>query len=189
MKELLLYFALIMALLALALNAWVCLMRRKRLERTRNEQVVHDWDERRDLNPFREWLRVKLLAGGYGKHHAYHVTEDGVLLAVDVVDLYLACLAGLDEFWYVVESVGDARSNPFAVSLDEIDLGDGKGDFTYIDNCCGKSFVDCAASLGAPYAYDCARVTADEFKDAVVYAQAEAAERKHSRYRKAFHKR
>lgn len=189
MKELLLYFALIMALLALALNAWVCLMRRKRLERTRNEQVVHDWDDRRDLNPFREGLRVKLLAGGYGKHHAYHVTEDGVLLAVDALDLYLACLAGLDEFWDVVASVGDARDNPFAVSLDEIDLGDGKGDFTYIDNRCGKSFVDCVASLEAPYAYDCARVTAKEFKNAVVDAQAEAAERKHRRYCNAFHKR
>lgn len=134
-------------------------------------------------------FRVELAPSGRGKHHAYHVTDDGVLLAVDAVDMYLACLAGLDEFWDVVAASGGGRGNPFAVSLDEIDLGDGKGDFTYVYNRCGEAFVDAGGPMPPPYAHDSARATADDFKNAVVHAQAEAAERERSCYANAFHRR
>lgn len=185
MKEALTYSALIMAALGLALNAWAFL--RARL--TPEEAEREDRAERGAFEAIGELLRAELLAGGRGKHHAYHVTEDGVLLAVDAVDMYLACLAGLDEFWDVVAASGGGRGNPFAVSLDEIDLGDGKGDFTYVYNRCGEAFVDAGGPLPPPYAHDSARATADDFKNAVVHAQAEAAERERSCYANAFHRR
>lgn len=172
----------------LALNAWVLIARLRERSPDRIE-MWRNWTKRIALDAFRELLRDKLLAGGYGKHRAYHVSKDGILLAVDAADMQLANLTELHEFWDIVASAGDERGNPFAVSLDEIDLGDGKGDFTYVCNHCGKAFVDGAAPLPSSDANPCARATANDFKHAVVHAQAEAAERKRSRYANAFHER
>lgn len=166
---------------ALALNLWVLFARlRKRTERKNRER--DEWAKGIALKALREFLRAKLLAGGYGKHRAYHVTEYGALLAVDAADLQLAIFAGLYEFWDFVagisgQGVADYRANPFAVSLDEIDLGDGKGDFTYIRNGCGESFVDAVLFGDLANPHFCARVTADDFKCAVVRAQEKAAKR------------
>ncbi len=158
------------------------------------EYLVRSKDKRNDrtkrlvLDAFGSLLRAKLLTGGYGKHRAYHVAKNGVLLAVDAADLQLANFAGVHDFWDFVSSVGDERGNPFAVSLDEVGLGNGKGDFTYVCNRCGKAFVDAvldSEALSEPY--NCARVTAHDFKNAVVHAQAKAAERNRGCYVDAFH--
>ena len=182
MSGLFLYIAsAVFAAFALALNAWVLIARlRERAERKSRER-----DERTEgvvLKTLRELLRAKLLAGGYGKHRAYHVAQDGTLLAVDAADLQLAIFAGFYEFWDFVarisgQGIADYRANPFAVSLDEIDLGDGKGDFTYIRNGCGEAFVDAVLFGDLADPHFCARVTADDFKNAVVHAQKEAAKR------------
>ena len=176
----------VIAVAAFALNLWVFMRRRReRLERLSLEEpnsYRERWTERVAFQAFWQLHRAKLLAGGYGKHHAYHVTNDGVLLAVDAVDYYLAVLTGTNEFWDVVATAGGERGNPFAVTLDEIDLGDGKGDFTYIHNLSGKVFVDGIAPVDLLHPNDCARVTAGDFKNAVIDGQAEAAKRNRSRY-------
>lgn len=181
----------VIAVAAFALNLWVFMRRRReRRERLSLEEpnsYRERWTECVAFQAFWQLHRAKLLAGGYGKHHAYHVTDDGVLLAVDAVDYYLAVLAGANEFWDAVATAGGERGNPFAVTLDEIDLGDGKGDFTYVYNRCGEAFVDAVLPFPLPYSDDSARATADDFKDAVIDAQAEAAKRKRIRYAKSFH--
>lgn len=166
---------------ALAMSAWVYYSLRRR-----NEELRESARKRRAkcavLEVAREFLRLELLAGGRGKHHAYNVAENGMLLAVDAVDYYFAVLARMNDFWYVVASAGGTGRNPFAVSLDEIDLGDGKGHYTFIDDYGRKAFVDGIVPPGLFDFYNGARVTADDFKNAVVDAQAEAGKRNRSRY-------
>ena len=139
------------------------------------------------LEVARKFLRLELLAGGRGKHHAYHVAENGMLLAVDAVAYYLAVFARMDDFWHVVAAAGGCGRNPFAISLDKIDLGDGKGDFTYIHDCCGKAFIDGIVPAELLHPYDCARATAEDFKNAVVECQTEAGERNRRRYSMTVH--
>lgn len=133
-------------------------------------------------------LRAELLAGGRGKHYAYHVSEDGLILRVDAVQLYLALFAGVEDFWQLVASAGGEWGDAFAVTLDEIDFGDGKGHFTYIHGDGYGAFVDGIVPDAFPRPYYSARVTAEEFKDAVVDAQAEAAKRKRACYAEIFHR-
>ena len=171
----------VLGCLAFALNLRAFLLaRRSRMMEREQER------ERRAkcavLEVAREFLRLELLAGGRGKHHAYNVAENGMLLAVDAVDYYFAVLARMNDFWYVVASAGGTGRNPFAVSLDKIDLGDGKGHYTFIDDYGRKAFVDGIVPPGLFDFYNSARVTADDFKNAVVDAQAEAGKRNRSRY-------
>ncbi|MBQ3106218.1 MAG: hypothetical protein IJC51_01910 [Eggerthellaceae bacterium] len=173
--------AVVTATIALAAGVWVYRLRKRRQE----ELKKLAWERGTKyaaLKVARELLRLKLHAGGRGKHHAYHVAKNGVLLAVDALDYYFAVLSGMDDFWYEVASAGAVGSNPFAVSLDEVCLGDGKGDFTYIHNLSGKVFVDGIAPVDLLHPNDCARVTAGDFKNAVIDGQAEAAKRNRSRY-------
>lgn len=143
--------------------------------------------ERQICETLRELFRAKLITGGNGKHHAYHITQSGRVLVVDAADMQLAVVAGYKEFWdFVEECAGhDAANNganALSVSLDEIDFGDGKGDFTYIRNGCGEAFVDGLLAFDySAYSDCCARTTAEYFKNAVINAQAEAAERNRSR--------
>ena len=173
--------AVVTATIALAAGVWVYRLRKRRQE----ELKKLAWERGTKyaaLKVAREILLLKLHAGGRGKHHAYHVAKNGVLLAVDALDYYFAVLSGMDDFWYEVASAGAVGSNPFAVSLDEVCLGDGKGDFTYIHNLSGKVFVDGSAPVDLLHPHDCARVTAGDFKNAVIDGQAEAAKRNRSRY-------
>ena len=171
----------VLACLAFALNLMAFLrVRRSRMmereqERARRAKCAV-------LEVAREFLRLELLAGGRGKHHAYHVAENGMLLAVDAVTYYLAVFARMDDFWHVVAAAGRCGCNPFSVSLYKIDFGDGKGDFTYIHDRCGKAFIDGAVPPGLSDFYNGARATANDFKNAVVDAQAEARKRNRSRY-------
>lgn len=171
----------ILAFFALVTSLWVYYSRRRRwqelreLERARRAECAV-------LKVARKFLRLELLAGGRGKHHAYHVSYNGVLLSVDAVDYYFAVLAGMHDFWQAVATAGGTGRNSFAISLGEIDLGDGKGDFTYVDNCCGKAFVDGIVPTELLHPYDCARATAEDFKNAVVECQAEASKRNRRRY-------
>lgn len=173
--------AVVFGAIALAAGVWVC-CRRKRRQEELKELAWERGTKCAALKVAREFLRLKLRAGGRGKHHAYHVAENGVLLAVDAVDYYFAVLSGMHDFWDVVASAGAVGRNPFAVSLDEVDLGDGKGDFTYIDDLGDKAFIDGIAPTELLSPDDCARVTARDFKNAVVDGQAEAAKRNRSRY-------
>lgn len=167
----------------IALAAGVLVYRRRKWRREESEELARECRTKIGaLKVAREFLRLKLRAGGRGKHHAYHVAKNGALLAVDALDYYLAVLSGMDDFWYEVASAGAVGSNPFAVSLDEVCLGDGKGDFTYIHNLSGKAFVDGIAPVDLLHPNDCARVTARDFKNAVIDGQAEAAKRNRSRY-------
>ena len=171
---------------ALVMSAWVFFSRRRRFEDLL-WSPVKKWAECAVLEVARKFLRLELLAGGRGKHHAYHVSEDGVLLSVDAVEYYFAVLAGMYDFWQAVATAGGTGRNPFAVSLDKIDLGDGKGDFTYIHNCCGKAFIDGIVPTELLHPYDCAGATADEFKNAVVECQTEAGKRNRRRYSMTVH--
>ena len=139
------------------------------------------------LKAAHQLLRAELLAGGRDKHYAYHVSEDGILLRVDAVQLYLALFAGVEDFWQLVASAGGERGDAFAVTLDEIDFGDGKGYFTYIHGNGDGTFVDGIVPAAFPGPYYSTRATADEFKNAVVDAQAEAAKRKRACYAEIFH--
>ena len=173
--------AVVSAAIALAAGVWV--YRRRKWRQEESEELA--WERGTKyaaLKVAREFLRLELLAGGRGKQHAYYVAEDGMLLAVDAVDYYFAVLSGMHDFWDVVASAGAVGRNPFAVSLDEVDLGDGEGDFTYIHNLSGKAFIDGIAPVDLLHPNDCARVTAGDFKNAVIDGQAEAAKRNRSRY-------
>lgn len=175
--------SLVLSAVAIGLNLWV-LWRRNSTESFGEEE----WAEVSTLDAFWELFRAELLAGGRGKHYAYRVADDGTLLAIDATYVYFALLTGMDGLWEIVDSVRRARGNAFAVSLDEIDLGDGKRNFTYIDdggrnNC----FVDSDTAATFLHSNHCTRATADDFKYAVVNAQAEARERNNRRYINVFH--
>ena len=134
------------------------------------------------LDALRKFWRSKLLAGGYGGHYAYHVTSDGLILRVDVKDYYLALFARMYDFWNLVATEVGVREHPSSVSMDEIECIDGECDFTRIDSGCGETYVDTVFPSNLPYAYLATRMTADEFKKAVVERKAEAAKRRNRDY-------
>jgi hypothetical protein len=76
----------------------------------------------------------------------------------------------MDDFWDWV-AIGHARElhgGFLSAPLEQIDFGDGKGHFSRIHAASGDTYVDADLSLiDSPYPYLCARVTADEFKDAI----------------------
>lgn len=134
----------------------------------------------RAFNAARERLRAKLLAGGYGKHKAYLIMHNGFVLVADAADYYLALFTGADDFWdwVAISHVGEPNGGFLTAPLEQIDFGDGKGHFSRIHAASGDTFVDADLSLlDSSYPDLCARVTAEEFKDAIVKRQAEAAER------------
>lgn len=175
--------SLVLSVTAMGLNLWLLWLRR-----STESFGEEEWAEVSTLDAFWELFRAELLAGGRGKHYAYRVADDGTLLAIDATYVYFAIMTGMDGLWEIVDSVRRARGNAFAVSLDEIDLGDGKRNFTYIDdggrnNC----FVDSDTAATFLHSNHCTRATADDFKYAVVNAQAEARERNNRRYINVFH--
>lgn len=133
-----------------------------------------------DIGKEMSWnlLRAKLFAGGRGKHYAYHVTGDGLILRADVEAFYFALFSRMYDFWYFVAGEVARHGAAASVGMDEIDAANGEGDFTCIDSRCGKTYVDTVFPDNLPYAYLATRMTADEFKKAIVDAQAKAAERK-----------
>ena len=179
-----LIISLALSLIAVALNLWQ-MWRRNSTESFGEEE----WAEVATLDAFWELFRAELLAGGRGKHYAYRVADDGTLLAIDATYVYFAIMTGVDGLWEVIDSVRRARGNAFAVSLDEIDLGDGKRNFTYIDdggrnNC----FVDSDTAATFLLSNHCTRASADDFKSAVIDAQTKANERNRGRYSRFFHR-
>lgn len=185
------------AVLGGALTSWRCERLARLVERDGAKR--DDGTERGALEAARQSLRAAFLAGGYGKHRAYHVTDGGTLLAVDAAYFYLAYFAGVQDFWELVAEAHGDRGNPFAVTLDEAKAVDGECGFTFVDYYGRKTFVGGrvlgdvvnggrrmwttgGVAAGAPYHDLCPWVSADEFENAVVHAQAEAAERKSCRY-------
>lgn len=128
------------------------------------------------FNPAREFLRAKLLAGGYDKHHAYHITDGGFVLVADALDYYFALFAGIEEFWNIVASaISEKRSNHLLTApLEQIEFGDGKGTYSRIYDASGETYVDVLFPNDLPYPYFCSWVSAEMFKDAIVKRQAEA---------------
>lgn len=129
------------------------------------------------INPARELLRAQLLAGGKHKHHAFHVAQDGRVLAVDAEAFYFALFARVHDFWKMVAAahVGCPDAFPFAVQ--HLERADREGRLTRVNSRCGETYVDAVFPRDLPYVYFAARVTAKEFKRAVVKRKAEAANR------------
>lgn len=169
-----------LATLALVPIVVIWLQQRKRARVILAQESRKYWTNEITLHAVWQFLRAKFLAGGYDKHHAYHIAEDGRILVVDAVDFYLAVLAGMHDFWDAVSTARGFGRKARTVTLEEIDFGDGKGNYTFIDGYCGHSYIDdllLDASDELPDSYGATRMTADEFKKAVVDAQREAAER------------
>lgn len=163
---------------ALALNLWVLFARlRKRTERKNRER--DEWAKGIALKALREFLRAKLLAGGYGKHHAYYIAGDGRVLVADAVDFQFALFAGMEDFWHAVACAERQQRGAYLIAapLEQINFGDGKCGYTRVHYCGGETYIDIAPVDNLAYPYRCSWATADEFKEAVVEAQAKAAER------------
>ena len=136
------------------------------------------WDECPRLHAARKFLGAKLLAGGYGKHHAYYIAGDGRVLVADAVDFYLALFAGVEDFWHVVACAERHQrgTHLLAAPLKEIDFGDGERGYTRVHYCGGETYIDIGPVGDLSYPHRCTWATADEFKQAVVDAQAKASE-------------
>ena len=128
------------------------------------------------FNSVRELLRSKLLAGGKHECSAYHVTENGVWLRVDAECFYAALFAGVHDFWELVEVYG-GEANRLAEPVEKMEFRNGEGCLTCIRCNCGETYLDTIFPSDLPYPYLCSRVTADEFKNAIIQRKAEAAER------------
>ena len=135
-------------------------------------------DECPRLHAARKFLRAKLLAGGYCKHHAYYIAGDGRVLAADAVDFYQALFAGVEDFWHVVACAERHQrgTHLLAAPLKEIDFGDGERGYTRVHYCGGETYIDIGPIENISYPYRCTWATADEFKKAIVEAQAKASE-------------
>lgn len=179
--------SLVLSAAAIALNLWV-LWHKRRHELKAPGAWGEDWKAEAGVYTLWKLLRIKVLSGGYGKHNAYYVTEYGALLAVDAVDFYLAHFAGMNDFWELVADGVGGGSCGAAVSLEQIDLGDGKRDFTYVDNGRIRAFVDGIVPGSLIDSHLCARATSEDFKNAVINAQAEARKRYNSRYIDVFNR-
>jgi hypothetical protein len=175
-----------LSVLALILNLWV-LFQRDSSSPYQHGFWSKDWKKEAAFYALWEFLRVKMLSGGYGKHYAFYVNRDGTLLSVDAVYFYLAHLTGINDFWDLVSDAVGSNGSAFTGSIEEIDLGDGKRDFTYVDNGSIRAFVDGVVPSSIIDADYCTRVTAKDFSDAVINAQAEACERNRGRYLNVFH--
>lgn len=124
----------------------------------------------------REFLRAKLLAGGENRHYAYHVAGD-LILRVDAEAFYLALFARVHDFWELVARQVVTHMGSLAVGMNEINRIDGKCDFTCIYSRCGKTYIDAIFPRYLSYPYKATWMTAEEFKQAIVDAKAEAAKR------------
>lgn len=178
--------SLTLSAMAISLNLWV-LWLRSRSAFEEHGLFSKYWKNEAVANALWKFLRIKVLSGGYGKHNAYYVTEDGVLLTVDAVYFYLAHAAGINDFWELIADDVGGGCYGAAISLEQIDLGDGKRDFTYVNNGCIRAFIDGVVPSSLIDSHYCARATAEDFKGAVVNAQAEARKRNDSRYINVFH--
>ena len=135
------------------------------------------WDECPRLHAARKFLGAKLLAGGYGKHHAYYIAGDGRVLAADAVDFYQALFAGVEDFWHVVARAERHQrgTHLLAAPLKEIDFGDGERGYARVHYCGGETYIDIGPVEDLSYPYRCTWATADEFKQAIVEAKKKAA--------------
>ena len=135
------------------------------------------WDECPRLHAARKFLGAKLLAGGYGKHHAYYIAGDGRVLAADAVDFYLALFSGVEDFWHMVARAERHQrgTHLLAAPLKEIDFGDGERGYTRVHYCGGETYIDIGPVEDLSYPYRCTWATADEFKKAIVEAKKKAA--------------
>lgn len=129
------------------------------------------------VNPARELLRAQLLAGGKHKHHAFHVARDGRVLVIDAEAFYFALFARVHDFWKMVVAAHVGRPDAFAFAVKQIERADREGRLTRVNSRCGETYVDAVFPRDLPYVYLAARVTAKEFKRAVVDRKAEAANR------------
>ena len=172
----------VIAVSAFALNLWAFLRRRRErrelLSLEEPNSYREHWTERVAFQAFRQLLRAKLLAGGYGKHHAYYIAGDGRVLVADAVDFYLALFAGVEDFWHVVACAERHQrgTHLLAAPLKEIDFGDGERGYTRVHYCGGETYIDIGPVGDLSYPHRCTWATADEFKQAVVDAQAKASE-------------
>lgn len=178
--------AMTLSVLALILNLWA-FFRSDSSSQYQHGFWSKDWKKEAAFYALGEFLRVKMLSGGYGKHYAYYVNRDGALLAVDAVDFYFAHLARINDFWDLVSDAVGSEGSAFTVPMEKIDLDDGKRNFTYVDNGCIRAFVDGVVPSSIIDANYCTRATAKDFSDAVINAQAEARERDRGRYLNVFH--
>lgn len=136
------------------------------------------WDECPRLHAARKFLGAKLLAGGYGKHHAYYIAGDGRVLVADAVDFYQALFSGVEDFWHMVARAERQQRGTHLISapLQEIDFADGECSYTRVHYCGGETYIDIGPIEDLSYPYRCAWAPADEFKKAIVEAQAKASE-------------
>ena len=139
-----------------------------------------NWDECPRLHAARQFLGAKLLAGGYGKHHAYCIAGDGGVLAADALDFYLALFAGVEDFWHLVALAERHQPGSRLLSrpAEEIGLDDGERRYARIHYGGGITYVDSVAVGNLPYAYHCTWATAGEFKYAIEDAKRQASARR-----------
>ena len=149
------------------LGDWIsCIFRRR-----------HGWDECPRLNAAREFLRAKLLTGGYCKHHAFYIAGDGRVFVADAVDFQFALFAGVEDFWHMIARAERQKrgAHLLAIPLQEINFGDGECAYTCVNYCGGITYIDIAPIYDLSYPYRSFRATADEFKQAIVEAKKKAA--------------
>lgn len=117
----------------------------------------------RPLDESGKFARAYLLAKRYGDGYALHVSEDGVVAAVEAVEGCLAFFAGVYDFWHFVET--DGKSTDLAAKLvNELERGDGERQMTRIHGAGGETYL---TSVGMPdnvlYPYTAHVVTAQQF--------------------------
>lgn len=166
--------ALVMAMVANVATCALAINLRKNLRRSYDASKIGS-DAASKMA--REFLRAKLLAGGENRHYAYHVAGDGLILRADAEAFYLALFARIHDFWELVAGQVVTHVGSLAVGMNEINRIDGECDFTCVDSRCGKTYIDAVFPRYLPYPYKATRMTAEEFKQAIVDAKAEAAKR------------
>lgn len=127
-------------------------------------KLVHDqWHSA--LGAARYLARAQWLAKRYGKGNAFHVCEDGVLLAVRAEEYLLALFAGIEGFWKLVSKDRRAVKDGFAYA-EELYSGDGEWPMSVVHANCGKAYLDTVDFPGdLPYPYLCSRATVKDLRE------------------------
>lgn len=109
--------------------------------------------------------RALWLSKRYGKGCAFHVSEDGVLLAVRAEEYLLALFAGIEDFWKLVSKHRRAIDDGSAFA-EELNRGDGEWPMSVVYANCGKTYLDTIEfPRDLPYPYLSLRVTAKDLRD------------------------
>lgn len=154
---------------------WIERRRQKAAQKARGRSAPVNQND--GVNPARELLRAKLLAGGQHKHHAFHAARDGRVLVVDAEAFYFALFARVHDFWKMVAAAHVDRPDAFAFAVQHLERADREGRLTRVNSRCGETYVDAVFPCDLPYVYLATRATAKEFKGTVVERKAEAANR------------